>query len=318
MKLCTTTLDFDDYASSPAEAVRLFKGTGFKCLDFNFYRMNRPDHPFRGERWMHEIEKAAVAAEETGVTFVQAHAPAGNHYSTGEEYDHFLRTTIRSIEAAHFLGIRDIVVHPIFTAPNAPDIGRQGYLDLNKKFYEKLFPTMEKTGVNVLIENGFETPAGRPRQEKPGTSSDLFFFAEDMLEMLDHVNHPLLHACWDTGHAALRRMDQYDAIMKLGSHLRAVHIQDNFGEKDEHIAPFMGVLNMDEVMCGLIDSNFKGYFTFEATYLIRGIHIYPIYRKRWNRDTRLANPSVELVQKGISFLYEIGKSILSAYNVYEY
>ena len=318
MKLCTTTQDFAAYTSSPAEAVRLFEGTGFKCLDFNFYQMNKPGHPFRGDDWKRDIEDAAIAAEDIGATFVQAHAPAGSFFSEGEEYEHFIRTTIRSIEACGFLGIRDIVVHPVFTYANTPDTGRKGYLEYNKKFYENFFPAMEKTGVNVLIENGFEPNLKGPRVEKPGTGSDLFYFAEDMLDMLDYVNHPLLHACWDTGHAALRKMDQYNAIMKLGPRLHAVHIQDNFGDNDQHIAPFMGVLNLDEIMCGLIDSGFKGAFTFEACYLIRGMNTWPVYRKKWERETRLANPPKELMQKAAAFMYEIGKSILSAYGVYEY
>ena len=318
MKLCTTTQDLSNYTSTPAEAVRLFKGTGFKCLDFNFYQMNKPGHPFRSDDWMREIEDAAIAAEEIGVTFVQAHAPAGSFFSAGEEYEHFIRTTIRSIEACAFLGVKEIVVHPVFTHPSIPDAGRKGYLEYNRRFYENFFPVMEKTGVNVLIENGFEPSPKLPRIEKPGSSSDLFYFAEDMLEMLDYVNHPLLHACWDTGHAALRKMDQYDALMKLGPRLHAVHIQDNFGDNDQHIAPFMGVLNLDEIMCGLIDSGFKGYFTFESCYMIRGMNTWPVYRKEWNRDTRLAHPPKELMQKAVALLYEIGRSILSAYNVYEY
>ena len=122
----------------------------------------------------------------------------------------------------------------------------------------------------------------------------------------------------DTGHAALRRMDQYNALTTLGSHLHAVHIQDNFGDNDQHIAPFMGVLNLDEIMHGLLDAGFKGAFTFEACYLIRQMNIWPVYRKTWEKDTRLANPPAELMQKAVAFMYEIGKSILSAYGVYEY
>ena len=318
MKLCTTTQDLTNYSATLAEGIRLFKDTGFKCLDFNFYQMNKPSHPFRGDDWKRDIEDAAIAAEEIGATFVQAHAPAGSFFSEGEEYEHFIRTTIRSIEACAFLGIKDIVVHPVFTIQSMMHIDRKGYLDFNRRFYESFFPVMDKTGVNVLVENGFEPSPKMPRIEQPGTHNDLFYFAEDMLEAIEYIGHPLIHACWDTGHAALRKMDQYSAIRTLGSHLHAVHIQDNFGDNDQHIAPFMGVLNLDEIMCGLIDSGFKGCFTFEACYLIRGMNIWPVYRKKWERETRLANPPKELMQKAVSFMYEIGKSILSAYGVYEY
>lgn len=317
MKLATTTQDLSVYTGNIAEAIRLFKGTGFRCLDFNFYQFNKPGAFLRDDDWMREIEKAAIAAEDIGATFVQAHAPAGNAFSVGEEYDHFIRTTIRAIEACKFLGIKDIVVHPVSSTRETAHIDRKEFLELNRRFYENFFPVMEKTGVNVLIENGLEFP-GRARVEKPGVENDLFYFAEDMLEMLGYVGHPLLNACWDTGHAALRKMNQYNAITTLGKRLHAVHIQDNFGDDDQHIAPFMGVLNLDEIMHGLIDAGFQGTFTFEACYLIRQTGIWPVYRKKWEKDTRLADPPVELMQKAIAFLYEIGKSILSAYGVYEY
>ena len=318
MKLCTTTGDLEFYAQTPAETVRLFKDTGFKCLDFNFYRMNTPGCAFRGDHWKREIEDAAIAAEETGVVFAQAHSPNGFVLGEGEEYEHLIRTTIRSIEACGMLGIENLVVHSAIATCNTPRMGRKWYFETNKRFYESFFPAMEKTGVNVLIENTCEQNTALPYDEKPGLSEGLFYYAEDMLELLDYINHPLLHACWDTGHAAMRKMDQYGALTKLGNHLRAVHIQDNFGEHDEHIAPFMGVMNMDEIMNGLIDSGFKGYFTFEASNLLRCMNIWPVYRKEWTRDTRLANPPKELMQKAVAFLYEIGKSILTAYDVYEY
>lgn len=319
MKLCTTLNDLSSYASTPAETVRLFKGTGFKCLDFSFYLMNAPDSPLLSDNWMREIEDAALAAEEIGAAFVQAHSPAGYFFTEGEEYERFIKTTARSIEACKFLGIENIVVHPVFVDNyGAPRLGRRGYMDANRRFFEEFFPIMDKTGVNVLIENTCEINAGMPKDEAPGRSEGLFYFAEDMLEVIDHINHPNIHACWDTGHAALRDMDQYSAIMTLGSHLRAVHIQDNFGKADEHIAPFQGVLNLDEIINALIDSDFKGYFTFESTHILRRSGMWPVYRKEWTRDTRLMHPPVELMQKAIGFLYEIGKAALSAYGIYEY
>jgi len=319
MKLCTTLNDLSPYAATPAETVRLFRGTGFQCLDFSFYLMNTPGSPLLEDGWQRMIEDAGAAAEEIGARFVQAHSPSGYFFTEGEEYERFIKTTCRSIEACGMLGIENIVVHPVFAdGYGTPRLGRQGYLEANKRFFGEFFPVMEKTGVNVLIENTCEVNAGLPKDETPGQSEGLFYFAEDMLEVIDFIGHPLLHACWDTGHAALRDMDQYNAIMKLGSHLRAVHIQDNFGRADEHIAPFQGVLNLDEIINGLIDTGFKGYFTFEASHIIRRSGMWPVYRKEWTRDTRLMHPPIELVQKAIAFLYEIGKAALSAYGIFEY
>ena len=37
MRLATTTADFLKYVNTPAEAVRQFKDTQFRYLDYNFY-----------------------------------------------------------------------------------------------------------------------------------------------------------------------------------------------------------------------------------------------------------------------------------------
>ena len=56
----------------------------------------------------------------------------------------------------------------------------------------------------------------------------------------------------------------------------------------------------------------------QSVCIVSDTNVWPIYRREWTRETRLANPPVELVRKAIGLLYEIGKTILSAYDVYEY
>jgi sugar phosphate isomerase/epimerase len=83
-------------------------------------------------------------------------------------------------------------------------------------------------------------------------------------EILDRIDHPLFGVCWDTGHANCGG-SQYEDIMAIGEELYAIHYNDNHGEKDEHLAPFLGNMNHDEVIRALIDANFKGYFTLECS-----------------------------------------------------
>ena len=48
MKLATTTGDLVYYCQSPAQAVRGFEGTGFKHLDYTFWRTAWGDRPILG------------------------------------------------------------------------------------------------------------------------------------------------------------------------------------------------------------------------------------------------------------------------------
>ncbi len=58
-------------------------------------------------------------------------------------------------------------------------------------------------------------------------------------------------------------MPQQEALRILGSHVYALHVQDNMGERDQHFAPFFGTMNPDSLMQGLLEIGYQGYFTFE-------------------------------------------------------
>ncbi len=310
MRLATTIEDFQHYTATPAQAVWAMRGTGFRYLDYSFYRAIYPGSPFLTDRWMVQVEEAAEAAAELGFTFVQAHSPQYNFQNPAADHETGMLATLRSIEACGRLGIPNIVVHSGASHEMLYPGDRKAYFQANRAFYEKLFPAMEKWNVSVLIENSSE-----------GNMGGRYFFmtGREMSDFLDWVGHPLLQACWDIGHANMRGADQYREILDLGGHLRAVHIQDNFGTFDEHIAPLAGTVDMDAVMQGLLEIRFPGPFTFEATNMLLARGGWPHERTLTEGILRrpLDQPSLELRRRAESLLYEIGKYILSAYNCFE-
>ncbi|MBQ6926588.1 MAG: sugar phosphate isomerase/epimerase [Kiritimatiellae bacterium] len=310
MKLASTTGDFRGYAKTTADAVRFYEGTGFRHLDYNFYNVIYPESPFLGDRWLDEVEEAGREAERLGFDFIQAHSPNYNPFDPKADHEAGMLATIRSIEACGRLGIPNIVVHPGMTTELTYPDGRDGYFSRNRDFYRSLFPAMEKWNVNVLIENSAEANMG---------TRYFFMTGQEMRDFADYVDHPLLHCNWDIGHANMRGTDQREDILAMGGHLRGLHIQDNFGACDEHIAPFMGTTDMDAVMQGLLEVGYKGYFTFETENMLLSYGRWPHRRRQAPSVTgrRLAAPSLDLRRKAAAFLYEIGRSILSAYDCYE-
>ena len=310
MKLASTTGEFHGYARTPADAVRFYEGTGFRHLDYNFYDVLRPGCPFLGDRWLDEVEEAGREAERLGFDFIQAHSPNYNPFDPKADHEAGMLATIRSIEACGRLGIPNIVVHPGMTTELTYPDGRDGYFSRNRDFYRSLFPAMEKWNVNVLIENSAEANMG---------TRYFFMTGQEMRDFADYVDHPLLHCNWDIGHANMRGTDQREDILAMGGHLRGLHIQDNFGACDEHIAPFMGTTDMDAVMQGLLEVGYKGYFTFETDNMLLSFGRWPHKRRQAPSVTerRLAAPSLDLRRKAAALLYEIGRFILSAYDCYE-
>lgn len=304
MKLATTTGDFLGYVKSVYEGIDCFDGTNFKYLDFNFsddlvYDMLEKDD------YTEEFKRLRDYAEKKGYTFVQAHAPCyGNGLKKDEKYERYIELIKRSINACAILGIPNIVVHAGLNG----EISTEEFFRSNKEFYSLFFDVMEQTGVYVLTENTYMM------------KQTYLFYGKDIKAFLDYVGHPLLAACWDTGHANIFT-NQYHNIRDIGSYLRAVHIQDNFGAKDDHISPFQGTLNMDEIMCALTDSEFKGPFTFESNNIIRPMDAWPVYRRKFTptngRPALLESPSKEIRIEAEKLLYSIGKYCLESYGCFE-
>jgi hypothetical protein len=63
MKLATTIGDFLPWGVSPAEAVRLYEGTGFRHLDYSFYNVIKTGSPFLADRWLDAVDAAGREAD---------------------------------------------------------------------------------------------------------------------------------------------------------------------------------------------------------------------------------------------------------------
>lgn len=304
MKLATTTGDFNIFAQDHEARIKSFKQTNFKYIDLDLYNIDKSKNGiFMGEGWQDYVLRLKALAEELGITLCQAHSPVGNPLDLNG-YEELLNSTIRSVEICGMLGIKNLVVH----AGWAAGIGKEEYFSRNRDFYSQLFPAMEKWKVNVLIENSAKCNLG---------AFYYFFDGKEMREFLDYVNHPLLNACWDTGHANVEG-HQYEDIIALGDRLKCLHINDNLGLKDQHIAPFMGTLNIDEVMTALKEINYNGYFTFEASDAVKnGKHWLQTRNNPDFKENRLYNPPLSVHIAKVNLLYEIGKSILTEYGVFE-
>lgn len=217
-----------------------------------------------------------------------------------EEVEFLIKATIRSIEICKELGIKNTVAHCGFAA----NIDKDEFFKRNSRFYEKLFPAMEACNVNVLVENSMITQ---------------FYYlnsGKDMCEFLKYVGHPQLHACWDTGHGNILGT-QYEHISELGDDLYAIHYNDNHGNLDEHILPFMGILNHDEVINALIDINYKGYFTLECSSSLLQNDNWLFKRKQYIKSERLINPQLFMQRRIEALLYDTAEYILSAYDIFE-
>lgn len=298
MKLCTTTGDFSLHLNSDIDKIKEIRLAGFKYADLSFY--DNEAEAYMQDNWKEEVKKLKWTADSLGVQFVQAHSPAFETLETldpNESFEEKLKQTVRSIEVCGELGIPMTVVH----AGVKRNTGKDETFYLNKKFYELLVPAMEKTGVNVLVENvGIEDNNGRFYLNSAGR----------LVEFIEYFDHPLLHACWDVGHANVFGK-QYEEIKLLKNHLYAIHYNDNNRKEDLHSAPFLHTLDNSDALSALIDVGFKGPFTFESTGTVK------FKLKQFEKAVNSKVSSLEVLRAYEKALFETGKYLLSSYGIYE-
>lgn len=298
MKLATTTGDFGGYTNSQIEALRLIKAAGFCYADYNFGMDYRHRNGVYSEHYEAYFDEVNAAMDEIGIRLVQAHSPMGTPLCDPD--GSFLADTIRCVDACGAWGIPNLVVHSGYT--HGLDV--QQTLAANKAFFAPILARAEQYGVNILVENFNKMCV-------PG----LYWIdnATDLRALIDLIDHPLFHAVWDVGHANLQDMPQDEELRVLGSHVRALHVQDNLGDTDSHLLPFLGTTSMDALMHGLQEIGYNGYFTFE----VGGIFM-PSERKRpYAKDNRLAKAPLSLRLAADRYMYELGKCVLQEYGCFE-
>ena len=86
-----------------------------------------------------------------------------------------------------------------------------------------------------------------------------------MVETVSELDLPGIGFNIDTGHAVLHGMEPADAIRLMGSRLRTTHLQDNFGERDDHLPPGCGTIDWPSVLTALNEVDYKGMLMVEIS-----------------------------------------------------
>jgi sugar phosphate isomerase/epimerase len=108
--------------------------------------------------------------------------------------------------------------------------------------------------------------------------------------------------------------------MAIGDELYAIHYNDNHGLKDDHVAPFLGRLNHDEVINALIDVGFKGYFTLESDSSLIKYNCWTGKRRRFENGGKplpLSEPQLFMQRHIEAMMYDTAKWMLEEYGIFD-
>ena len=124
---------------------------------------------------------------------------------------------------------------------------------LNLEFMGKLLPTAKEEGITVCLEN------------MPFLDFSLSSPA-DILGLIKEIDDPSFAMCLDTGHANMCKdwHTPAQAIRNYSDLIKVLHVHDNKGNRDDHLAPFCGTINWKEFSTALYESRFDGVLSLEC------------------------------------------------------
>ena len=215
------------------EALRTIRDAGLDGCEFSHYEHLAPA----------DQEKLREVCSCLGLRPWSAHSWEALPAEPGH-VDGTLPGLFRSLEGAARLGVRVLVVHAAGAAPQCyPQRATALAACLGK-----LSPRAQAAGITVAVENC-------------ANRQDLEFLAETLAEL----DLPAVGFNIDTGHAVLGGMKPAEAIRIMGQRLATTHLQDNFGQRDDHLPPGRGSIAWDAVRDALREVGYGGMLMVEIS-----------------------------------------------------
>lgn len=237
-----TTTSVYPPCSDLVRAVRVLAEIGYTGLDLAFdYCVQQADYPFMTDAWEEWAKTIRAEADACGV--VLSHGHASFDASCRDE-----ALIVRTLTCCQIMGIRYLVVHPVWRYDDGESVcDRDDFLETNAAAYAYVLSLACQYGVIILTENLLW-----------GASADPAWIST----LVSEVAHPYFGWCYDTGHAHMSGMPVGELLACCAP--LSLHIQDNHGQRDDHLLPGDGTVDWDAVFTHLRAIGYAGDFVLEA------------------------------------------------------
>ena len=257
--------------------LKAYQKVGVEGVDFSFDYMFSSDKSFGKDFFKKDIDELKTAMdvyknsfEKYGVSVVQTHAPFPSYKfgKDGEAHNKIIEDVIKKcIELTAYLGSKYIVVHPIHNSA----LPFEKEKEINIEFYSGLIDDARRHGVIICLENMWSYHSEARIYEGACTSP---YEASDYIDTLNDIAGEELFAfCFDVGHANICGRHMQNTLRILGKRVKALHIHDTDGERDNHAVPYSfssasakPFTDYEGFLAGLRDIGYEGDLNFEVHY----------------------------------------------------
>lgn len=157
---------------------------------------------------------------------------------------------LRSLEVSAELGAQKVVLHPSIVFGMGPFV-MDTVKDYYFEFLAKMVDASNRLKLTICLENMM------PRNILGVEPADF----EEIFEM-----YPTLQMTLDTGHANIGAPDGsrlLELVERFGKRLGHIHISDNLGKRDDHMAVGQGTVDFSTLIRRLVELGYNDTITLE-------------------------------------------------------
>ncbi|MCI8887080.1 MAG: sugar phosphate isomerase/epimerase [Hungatella sp.] len=274
----------------PRDGCRLIREAGFDGIDWGIDEAWDRSQVQKGnlghcvfQDSLEEIQayyrEELAEIRKNGLKIFQAHAPFPPYVKGFPKVNSYaIEIYKQCIRFCDSLAIDRLVIHGISLAFDDKTQTKQSVEEMNRHLYESLIPVLRESNVTVCMENLFTRCK---RQTVEGACADPHEACAFIDEMNEKAGKECFGICVDTGHLNVLGKNQRDYLCTMGTRVKAVHLHDNWGDDDSHLAPYTGNIVWDHVLEGLKVIGYRGNLNFETHQQVAAGHMAPETAAIW-------------------------------------
>lgn len=249
------------------------KEIGFNAVEIPIFDVN-PEHWYSWRKKLDGLGLDRIAVTINGADFNQISPAPAMRKAT-------LERNKRAIDCAMILG-SDLLTGPFHSALGVftGNPATQQELQWAKENLWELAEYADSMGITLGLEylNRFE--------------SYLVSSADELLALVNDINHPACRMMFDTFHANIEEKNLPEAIRKMGDKLVHVQLSEN-----DRATLGKGHINFDEIIKALHSINYQGTLSIEA--FSTKLSVANIWRKMFESEEQLMRDSFAFLKHKI-------------------
>ena len=248
-------------------SLKILADAGFEAVDFSITgNVLSWDEGFLTDasnpEFAEYFKNIGKIASDNNIEVCMTHAPYCPPFCADPKaYAAVQQQTIRAVYATGYMGSPYIVVHPVLHPDFNNGQNKERCMKTNVDYFSAIVPALKDTGVIMCIENLYWGERKDPKIPNACTTANQL---AELIDTLNDMHGQHFAACLDTGHAIISGQNINEMLQVLADRTCTLHIHDNHGILDEHMAPGTGIIDWKGVVRTLNAIDYKGCFNFET------------------------------------------------------